>query len=544
VPQLEPRRAPPPDYYAANLRFLVGEVAQRNRDLLGPAELAFIDAWAAANVPAQRLLARLFTRKGPWFRADRLNYDEIADVPAALAELAHLGLVRHLPDAPADRLLDLYTRGELKSLFPTLRSGAQQRTKAEWIHACVTRYTDSAVRARVARRYVWLDVPASVPFGVCRLLFFGTDRRDLTEFVLQDLGLLRFEQYEIGAHTRAFGDRAELERFLECRRLGAWFAERGTDSTVAAAIRRRLWTPEPSRTVARLRDRLLNGLGHAHERRREFDEALESYTLSSVHPARERRARLLGRLGDRAGQRALVAKAIAAPWSAEEEDYALRCGESTRGIPRAVSPRICEVHDPAAGSVGSRGIERYALDQLVADGGAGWHLENHFPLGLAGLVFWHEIFAPVPGAFSHAFQHGPQDLFWPDFARARDDGIRARLAALAAPAALSAHLREVATAKRGIANQLVHWSAWTPEVVEAVAALDDRGRLLRLARHVIGNLQRARHGFPDLFIVRAADTFEFVEVKGPTDQLQPAQRTWLRWLERLELPGRVMKFRA
>ena len=81
MPQLEPRRAPPPDYYADNLRFLLDEVARRDRDLLDWTELAFIDAWGSASTPAQRLLARLFTRKGPYIRADRLSYDEIANVP-------------------------------------------------------------------------------------------------------------------------------------------------------------------------------------------------------------------------------------------------------------------------------------------------------------------------------------------------------------------------------------------------------------------------------------------------------------------------------
>jgi hypothetical protein len=82
-------------------------------------------------------------------------------------------------------------------------------------------------------------------------------------------------------------DRVELERYLECRRLAAWFAERGRDSAVAALIRGHLWDPDASRTVARLRDRLLNALGQAHERRGEFDEALESYALSRAHPARD-----------------------------------------------------------------------------------------------------------------------------------------------------------------------------------------------------------------------------------------------------------------
>ena len=171
MPQLEPRRAPPPDYYAENLRFLLDEVARRDRDLLDRTELAFIDAWGSASTPAQRLLARLFTRKGPYIRADRLNYDEIANVPAALDELARLRLVRLLPDAPADRLLHLYTRAELKTLFPALKPRTHGSRKDEWIASCVARYADTAVRAGVASHYAWIDVPARAPFAICQLLF-------------------------------------------------------------------------------------------------------------------------------------------------------------------------------------------------------------------------------------------------------------------------------------------------------------------------------------------------------------------------------------
>ncbi len=75
-------------------------------------------------------------------------------------------------------------------------------------------------------------------------------------------------------------------------------------------------------------------------------------------------------------------------------------------------------------------------------------------------------------------------------------------------------------------------------VLTAVPATD----LHRLARYVLQNLSRARVGFPDLLILGEPGDYEFVEVKGPTDQLQPAQRIWFKTLARLAMPARVLKF--
>ncbi len=532
MPHLDPRQAPPPDYYADNLSYLLLEVARRNADLLTDAERRFLAAWQSASARARRLFARLLSRKGPWYRCDRLTYAEVGDAAVALAELRSLGLVCINPPAAADQLLALFTRAELGALFPRVRAP----TKPAWIAACVTRYTDAAVRARLQRAHPWVAIAVVDALAVCRLLFFGDARQDLTDFILQDLGVLRFEAYEIGPHTRPFATRDDISHYQTCRALAAWLAEQQESAASAAAIGRQLWAPAASRSVARLRDRLLNRLGYLHERRGDFDEALECYGLSSSHPARERRARLLKRLGDQSGSQALMAEAAAMPWSAAEEDFALR----STGAAAAAAPPVTEV---CLDGLRPAAIEQHALAQLTADGGRGWHLENHLPLGLAGLVFWDEIFAPAPGAFSHRFQQGPRDLFWPDFARVRGAAIERRVAQLRGTDAFRAHVERVFDQKQGISNRLVHWGLWQPALLAALLDQVPAASLLALSRHVIGQLERARTGFPDLLVIRGPNDFEFVEVKGPTDQLQPAQRTWLRRLAALGLPARVLKYR-
>jgi hypothetical protein len=173
-----------------------------------------------------------------------------------------------------------------------------------------------------------------------------------------------------------------------------------------------------------------------------------------------------------------------------------------------------------------------------------FHLENAFPLGLAGLAFWDVVFEELPGAFVNPFQNAPLDLFWPDFAAAREQQLAERTRELAEPGALVRAIRGTYSFKHGIANRLVSWRHFTPEVLDAVLNNISSDDLLNLASHVIRWPYRTRTGFPDLVVIYGRGNHEFVEVKGPTDQLQPAQRVWLKALEDMEQPARVLKFKA
>lgn len=533
MPKLVPQQAPPPDYYARNVRYLLDAVADRHADLLDPRALALIDAFRGAGVPAQRLFARLVSRTGPCIREDSLRYTEVGDVPAAVAELSHRGLVARNPDVPADRLLERLTRAEAAACFPAVRAPR----KRAFIEACVARYEDATIRARVAARWPWLALADPRAFQACLVAFFGGDSQDLTTFVMQDLGLLRFEAYPVDARTRAFADRSELEDYLLCRHAAAWSHRLDDCPALAPQLLEALSREHANRTLTRARDRVLNRLGHWHERRGETEAALACYQRSTAHPARERRARLLRRCGDEAAVAGLLRDMARDPWAPEEQDFAARFGTRARSAPAPVS--VCRLpgETPPA-------IERHALGLLTANGGRGWHLENLLPLGLAGLAYWDVVFAPLRGAFSHPFQLGPRDLFWPDFARARRPLLDARRCSLEAPGAFAAALRERAASSRGVANHLVHWGAFDDALIDHLLDAVPHHQLAALAAYTIANLHRARSGFPDLLIVYGRGAWEVVEVKGPTDQLQPAQRVWLAALRSHGLPARVLRFRS
>lgn len=70
---------------------------------------------------AQCLLVRLYSRKGCWFRSDKLSYQEIPSINEALAELSQHEFVALSPPLSHQELAaNLLTKPEISTLYPEL----------------------------------------------------------------------------------------------------------------------------------------------------------------------------------------------------------------------------------------------------------------------------------------------------------------------------------------------------------------------------------------------------------------------------------------
>ena len=148
---------------------------------------------------------------------------------------------------------------------------------------------------------------------------------------------------------------------------------------------------------------------------------------------------------------------------------------------------------------------------------------------------------PVPGAFTNPFQSAPHDLFEPDFAGARRKEIRTLENRLEQKGELKKHILHVVENKRGIYSSLVDWRLFekfpVTEFVDAIGLAD----LFRLVSYFVRHLGSRRKGFPDLFVSYSDASYEFVEVKGPGDQLSLSKRVWLITLETMSIHKREVK---
>ena len=542
--RLDPRRPPPAGYYADNLLTVIETVLDRYDDILTDEERDFGLRVRALAPQAQRLLARLLGRasaRDGAIREDSLDYPEVEDLSDALAELAACNLIERCPAMPADIVVGLLTRPELHRVFWDL-DGARKGTKADQLDRILAVNPPCFCRWRVRRFVGWLRFAESEFLDLYRLLFFGDRHQDLTTFVLRDLGVHRYEPVNLSRETRQFPDRETLQRFLDLtvadddvrtlfpmRTAGEPLDEPMRQTAIADLVQR-LWGPLDNRMLERRRSRALNRLGRSLEREGDFDGALACYARSTLAPARERRMRIRHRLGDGDGVEQLRAEVFESPWAALEDDFARR-------FARPFRRRAAPVEDLVlTGS--AAGIEAQALAHLTAEGGVGWHLENHLPMGVFALAYWSWLFAPLPGAFVNAFQTGPVDLYWPDFLKSREAICEDPL-----DGALKPQLDATVRAKAGVANRLFSWHRYTPEIAEAVTANIPESDLRALVEIVREDLAGKRSGFPDLTVIYGPGRYEFVEVKGPGDQLQIHQRLWIEALERRGLPVRVLRYR-
>jgi len=529
------------DYYLDNFTTLLDFVDDLYADILEQPERRFSSAFRACSRDGRRLYVRLISRKGPHFRADKLHYGEISALPAAARELAEAGLLA-IDSGPCSDWLPLLARAEILDLmaghgdlFADV-SGLGGSRKEALLQLAADRLDEDQLRTAIKARFsVYTPLQTDVLLTY-RLLFFGNLHQDLTEFVLQDLGLLRYEDYPIAPEDRLFCSRRLVLHTITYAQLAevAHAAVAAGDSGLFDEIFAALPDTLEERALRSRRDKIVNLMARQLEREGAADRALALYEASHRPPARERRARLLERAG-RYEDALELARAMADDArDLSESEFAPRFIpkiEKKLGLPALVPKRSLHPQtDLVLARDDGQRIEALVLAHYRARGQDGFYAENRFWQSLFGLAFWDIIFAPVRGAFFNRFQRGPADLFSARFAEDRRTAIADRLAELVADPAWAERVLATYDRKQGLANHLVHWRFCPREQIELALARVARPQLAAIFDRFAGNPGTWRNGFPDLFLAAGTDSYELVEVKGPGDQLQDNQRRWLAWL--------------
>lgn len=531
---LKPQKPPPPDYYAENLIFLIESVVSQYSDLFSTREADLASSILQLSVDGKRLLARLAMRRVELIRVETLNYSEISDSRRTLGELSRQDMIELDPDVELWLLLDSLTIPELRGTFPDL---SLRGRKAECVDMIVDTRESREILRRVRSSFHWVRLQVSEELRLFSLLFFGNLRDDYSAFVLRDLGLFKFESYEFDSKTRLFEDRRSVDTYLQMADAREFVEEQGRELEKADAleIAERFRSVRNQPILELRRSKLLNAVGRTLERNEQFAAARQVFSNSTLHPARERTVRILHREGRECERNDLLKLILGDPWSLEEEDFARSFGN------RKKRKSVSFVEERQLVSQTSESIELHAIGELQADGYEAWHFENGFPMGLFGLAYWEWIFAPSLGAFVNSFQSAPIDLFEPDFF---DRRRQLCIDPLASPGTLKCTITRKIDQKFGINNALVDWricnSAAFRKCLDVVKV-----EVLRSVLQVISrDLRQMRSGFPDLTAIDSQGNIEFIEVKGPTDQVQRNQAIWIRELERVNVPVKVIRYSA
>src|SRR5690606_18956018 len=104
-----------------------------------------------------------------------------------------------------------------------------------------------------------------------RLMFFGNLHQDWSEFVLADLGLLRYETVPLSVSCRALARRQDVDDYLHLHRCAESLLQGEDPATVMARVP---MYAHANGWIERRRAKLLFRIGQAFERSADWDGAL------------------------------------------------------------------------------------------------------------------------------------------------------------------------------------------------------------------------------------------------------------------------------
>ena len=505
-----------PFYYLKHFQAMLDALLARDGDLLDAEENAFIRGFASLPQRAQALLVRMVMRKGSLFRASRLQYAEIAGTAAAVQPLIDEQWVDDRPALCLDDWFKLVTKSEVAHHLALSREQASY-PKAALRETLRPMFTEARPFQEWCSGHDWCRACSDTVYRlvidpVCerlRLMFFGNFRQDWSEFVLKDMGVFKFESIDLRHESRPFACRRQVDvfhRLYQCRRR---LHEGAPPAEIEVAL------PPPVRDCEWLEDRrqkLRFQIGRAYERVDEIGQALALYADCSYPDAALRIRRIERRLGHGARR-------------------AARCPVPTFNL--TLQPPVAP-----------RSVESLVMDHLLAatdEPTCVYFVENALINSLFGLLCWRAIFAPLPGAFFHAYHHGPADLTSRGFAERRAADFDACFALLQS-SGYQETIRRHFIEKAGITSPFVAWGFLDSELLDLALQCFPASHLAAWFEWIVRDVSANRSGFPDLVqFWPHSRRYRLIEVKGPGDRLQENQRRCLEFCLSRSIPVSVCR---
>lgn len=526
-------------YYLANFHKALAWLAERYSDLFSREEADFLRLFVELPLPSQALLIRMIMRKGPHFRASKLRYEEIGCSRQASAALLAHGWLTTDTELSLAELFTHLRKDEVLQHFGQLLT-LRTANKPQLLEQLQNHLPDTQCFHQWCPQ---LDDPLlTLVIGELidrlRLMFFGNLHQDWVEFVLSDLGIFRYEQVALGADSRGFTSRADIDTYFHLWQCRQRF-EAG--EPLADIIEQIAEVRTDNPLLLERRGKLLFRIGQYLERLGELEHALGIYAASAYVEARQRQIRVLERLARYEDAHALAQQAAAAPVNdAEAQLVARALTRLNRQLGLAKATKAAKVEagliELSLPFLPDCSVERRVQLHLSDEQAPVHYVENTLICSLFGLLCWPAIYAPLPGAFFHPFHTGPVDLLRADFRQRRARQFAECLALLESDA-YKARIRTTYQEKFGIQSPFVFWGLLTEELLEQALTCLPATHLQAWFQRLLGDIKANRAGMPDLIQFWPAEQrYRMIEVKGPGDRLQDNQKRWLAFCAEHGMP--------
>jgi DNA polymerase-3 subunit epsilon len=488
---------------------------------------AFVARFHGLSKDAQCLLVRMVNRRGAIFNRTLFRYAEISDVERAADDLMACGQARRLQAGDYDAFVMCLPKD---ALFRGAKAAGRTDVRSSWPKAKLVEYFLAQVPFEIAAEHCgaagFIALHDTRPVEFLLYLYFGKTERDLKNFALRDLGVLRTNKQSCFQARFADGEEARAcfhySRLLDRLEVKSATVYREAVSEIFSG-------PEcPTDYATDLRSRAACQAGQFFERKGEKELSVQLYRAGASAECNERLVRLLYASGQKADAEELLRRMIDDPASDGEHLFAAdfyarkfggrRTGSCTELLRAGVTLTVDDTYrgNPEAGVAGVLRRQGYRV----------FYAENTLWRTLFGLLFWDELFET--GQLHSSFDWLPHCLKGRSFARLFDARIREKLEAVRSRNALALLLRTIA-AKWGRPNGVFAWDHVDVDALRLLLAGASGAGLVTIMRAMCEDFREMRDGFPDLMLAKD-DEVSFLEIKAEGDVIRRNQLTRLRQL--------------
>ena len=529
-------------YYWENFNYVLGYVKKQYQNLLSESEILFIQNFENLPKESQCLYLRLASRRALWFREEKLTYVEISNISLSLDELGEKGFIRFASTQDSINLvsiLSVFSKKECIALTSKLAHFPKYSftiSKEHLVDLCRPFSLEiMQVLNGIASRLI---CPVQLEyFTFIQFLFFGTKFRDMSEFVIRDLGHRQYVAVNEEEFVPYFQTRKEA---VEKWKISLWrenFYEMSKDPASIDELVQS-WNQDILPMYVDISDvamgsfeRALFSLGRWLERHGCMELALDIYEPSLSGLSLERRVRILAKL-KRIEEALLLAKlGLEIGFSPKEthffEDFILK--QNSKKHIKAVTQSL-KLSTTILIDIKWKGnVELGVIDYFENMGYSAHFTENHLWKNVLGILCWDLVFDENQTGIHHPFQWAPSHYSSEGFTLGKEKDFEEKIGLLASLDLFFAHALHIKENHEGKLNPLIDWYTLDIELIKELVHRVPQESLAHVLRYLWTHLSTHAKGFPDLFVFKDSE-YQFIEVKSPTDHLSAIQYFWHNFL--------------
>ncbi len=544
-----------PTYYWDYFNYILLYIQKHYLSLLSVTEKLFLSDFQSLSFESQCLFIRLASRRTVWFRVESLVYPEILSIEQAIEELVQKEFLKVFSQDDRDQIINvLNTFNKQECLQLTSNhlahiKGLKAMKKEELLHSMLANMTDSELLDGIEKISQCIIQPLQLSsYSFLQFLFFGSRNRDLTDFVVRDLGHRTFVEIEEQHFIPYFNTRKEAVEKWNISVWRQWLYDMMSKENTFELIFTS-WKNE----ILPLKDSLSELASHSFEktlfevarfleRQHEWEKSLEVYQHSLQPNAIERIVRIhqKNKNWDEAIHWAHLGLELGSnPKEIHFFTDFLAKLDSKKSI-KKVTKSLKEAEKIAISIQWKSNVEMGVIDYFQSKGYYAAFSENRVWKNLVGLWFWDIIFNSQDLAYHHPFQVAPSHYAKEEFLQSKKKEFLGLLSMIENKSALLVHLQSQAKNNQSKINPLVDWFTFDFELMEKVIDVLSKEALLAVVNQIWMNLSTHSKGFPDLFVQKGEEYF-FIEVKSPNDHLSAIQFFWHDFFKQVGIEFKLVR---